>query len=271
MLELSPYLIVSIFNHIKKNRGISEDEIVNHVKNKTGLTAERLRESTSKSINFLLDSKLITLLSGETKKYKKASKAQLSISESISNGFTRKAKEIARRTVSTVPANKIREALMGNKVSDCIPADNPMVIKCHSPMGQTEYAFKLMNIDSENEIGKIIKQQNIFPQFQIIYDVPIIENLNLKFDFPEDKIISASDASRYTFPVQSPVATNDLTKSRKLLFTVATACRWIGKFSKDGPEGEYQSIPDLVDIDDSFGYTAIEEITTINQQDFVAD
>ncbi len=45
----------------------------------------------------------------------------------------------------------------------------------------------------------------------------------------------------------------------------------VGKFSSEGPEGEFESIPDLVNIDDSHGYGAIEEITTLNQSDFVAD
>lgn len=271
MLELSPYLIVSIFNYIKRNRGITEAGILEHMRSKTGLDAERLKDSTLKSISFLLESKLITRLPGEIIKYKKSDKAKLSISDSISNGFTRKAKEIARRTVSTVPGDKIREALIGNKVSDCILAENPMVLKCNSPMGQTLYTFEVLPVDADEEIAKIIKQQNMYPKFQIIYDVPIITNLDLKFEMPADKTISASDASRYTFPVQSPIATNDLSKSRNLLFTVASACRWVGKFTDEGPEGEYQSIPDLVNIDDSFGYAAIEEITTMNQQEFVAD
>ncbi|MHA1212285.1 MAG: hypothetical protein ACTSSH_07475, partial [Candidatus Heimdallarchaeota archaeon] len=256
---------------IKNNRGISDVELVDQVHKKTGLTSDRLKDSTVKSINFLLDSKLINELPGEKKKYKKADKAKLSISDSISNGFTRKAKEIARRTVSTVPGDKIRDALIGRKVSDCMLVDNPLSIKCHSPMGITEYLFELKEVTAEKEIANLIKQQNSYPKFQIIYDAPIIENLDLKFEFPTDKLISASDASRYTFPVQSPIATNDLTRSRQLLFTVASACRWVGNFSPDGPVGEFNSIPDLVDIDDSFGYAAIDEITTMNQQEFVAD
>ncbi|HUT80371.1 MAG TPA: DNA double-strand break repair nuclease NurA [Candidatus Bathyarchaeia archaeon] len=271
MLELSPYLIVTTFNMIKNNRGISDEEIIEQVHKKTGLSSERLKETIIKSIDFLLDAKLIEVLPAEKKKYKKADKAKLSISESISNGFTRKAKEIARRTVSTIPAGKIREALIGKNVSDCILVENPLAIKCQSPIGETEYLFELKSLDSEKEITDIIKQLDSYPKYQIIYDAPLIENLDLKFEFPEDKKISASDASRYTFPVQSPVATNDLSKSRQLLFTVASASRWVGNFSSDGPVGEFQSIPDLVDIDDSFGYAAIDEITTLNQQEFVAD
>ncbi|MGC9779903.1 MAG: hypothetical protein HZR80_11720 [Candidatus Heimdallarchaeota archaeon] len=271
MLELSPYLIVAVFNQIKNNRGVSEEEIVNNLLKKTGLESDRIKESIKKSIDFLLDSKLIAVLPGEKKRYKKVDKAELSISESISNGFTRKAKEIARRTLSTVPGNKIREALLGKKVSDCILAENPLSIKCYSPVGYTEYQFDLKDLDSENEIAELIKRLNHYPTYQIIYDVPIIENLDLKFEFPSEKLISASDASRYTIPVQSPIATNDLTRSRQLLFTVASACRWVGKFSPEGPVGEFESIPDLIDINDSFGYGAIEEITTLQQQDFVAD
>ncbi|NHJ38763.1 MAG: DNA double-strand break repair nuclease NurA [Asgard group archaeon] len=271
MLELSPYLIVTIFNIIKNNRGINQDEIIEIVNKKIGLESERVNESILKSIEFLEESKLITIMPGESKKYKKADKAQLSISESITNGFTRKAKEIARRTVSTVPADKIRNALLGKKVSECLLIDRPLTIKCFSPLGSKEYFFELKTLDDEIEILNEIKKIDSFPDYQIIYDLPIIEQLELKFDYPNDKSISASDASRYTFPVQSPIATNDLTRSRKLLFTVASACRWVGSFTQEGPKGEFTSIPDLIDIDDSFGYTAIEEITTYNQQDFVAD
>ena len=271
MLELSPYLIVAIFNLIKNNRGISEVEIIDHILQKTGIDNEKIKTTVRKSITFLLDSKLISNLPGETKKYKKADKAKLSISESISNGFTRKAKEIARRTVSTISGSKIREALLGKKVSDCILPNNPLSITCHSPLGTQEYQYRLLELDSSKEIGEIIGRLNSFPDFQIIYDTAIIEPLDLKFEFPENKRISASDASRYTVPVQSPIATNDLSRSRQLLFTVASACRWVGKFSPEGPEGEFESIPDLVDIDDSYGYGAIEEMTTINQSDFVAD
>ncbi|NHK32940.1 MAG: DNA double-strand break repair nuclease NurA [Asgard group archaeon] len=271
MLELSPYLIVTIFNIIKNNRGISQEEIMEKVHNKIGLVSERVNDSIIKSTEFLIEAKLITTLPGERKKYKKADKAQLSISESITNGFTRKAKEIARRTVSTVPGEKIRDTLLGKKVSECLLIDNPITIKCYSPLGLKEYYFELKKPEDENEILDEIRKIDSFPKHQIIYDLPIIEQLDLNFDFPSDKTISASDASRYTFPVQSPIATNDLTRSRKLLFTVASACRWVGNFSQDGPKGEFTSIPDLVDIDDSFGYTAMEEITTYNQQDFVAD
>ena len=271
MLELSPYLIVAVFNQIKNNRGISESEIVTHLLKKTGLESERIKESIIKSITFLLESKLISVLPGEKKKYKKVDRAKLSISDSITKGFTRKAKEIARRTVSSVPGDKIRAALLGKKVSDCILADNPFAIKCYSPIGSIEYQFELRDLNSEKEIAELIKKLDKLPNFQIIYDSPIIENLDLKFTFPKDKLISASDASRYTVPVKSPIATNDLSRSRQLLFTVASASRWVGKFSPEGPEGEFISIPDLVDIDDSFGYGAVEEITTLQQQDFVAD
>lgn len=271
MLELSPYLIVTVFNIIKNNRGISQEEILETVNKKIGLDSDRVNESILKSIDFLVESKLITILPREGKKYKKVDKAHLSISESITNGFTRKAKEIARRTVSTVPGDKIRHALLGKKVSECLLIDIPLTIKCYSPLGTKEYFFELKNIKDEIEILNEIKKIDSFPKYQIIYDLPIIEQLDLKFDFPKEKTISASDASRYTFPVQSPIATNDLTRSRKLLFTVASACRWVGNFSENGPKGEFTCIPDLIDIDDSFGYTAIEEITTYNQQDFVAD
>ena len=271
MLELSPYLIVTVFNIIKSNRGIPEEDIINNLIQKTGFSSERIRELILKSIQFLLDSKLISVLPGEITKYKKADKAKLSISESISSGFTRKAKEIARRTVSTIPGDKIRDTLIGKKVSECMLADNPLSIKCHTPIGYQEYNFELRNIDASTDIMDLIKKIDRFPTFQIIYDAPVIENLNLKFDFPTDKTISASDASRYTVPVRSPIATNDLTKSRQLLFTVASACRWVGTFSDDGPKGEFESLPDLVDIDDSFGYGAFEEITTMLQNEFVAD
>jgi hypothetical protein len=271
MLELSPYLIVTVFNIIKNNRGISEEVILERVHKRIGLISNRLKEQTLKSIEFLLDSKLITKYPGEKRQYKKADKAQLSISESITNGFTRKAKEIARRTVSTVPGPKIREALLGKKVSECLLVENPLVIECHLPLGSKEYAFELRDVDDENVISDKIKQLDTYPTQHIIYDLPVIENLDLEFSFPEEKLISASDASRYTFPVQSPIATNDLSRSRKLLFTVASACRWVGNFSQEGPSGEFTSIPDLVDIDDSFSYAAIEEMTTLQQQDFVAD
>ncbi|NHJ85951.1 MAG: DNA double-strand break repair nuclease NurA [Asgard group archaeon] len=271
MLELSPYLIVTVFNLVKNNRGISEEELIDQLVKKTGLDSENVKQSIQKSISFLLDSKLIETLSGEIKRYKKADKAKLSISDSIANGFTRKAKEIARRTVSTVPGNKIRDALLGKKISDCISIENPLSIKCYSPMGTNEYQFELMSIDSDETILQLIKKQETYPTFQIIYDVPVIENLQLTFEYPNDKLISASDASRYTVPVQSPIATNDLTRSRNLLFTVASACRWVGKFDEKGPDGSFISIPDLVDIDDSYSYSAIEEITTMQQQEFVAD
>lgn len=271
MLELSPYLIVAVFNLIKNNRGISEDEIIERIFQKTGIENEKVKVTIVKSIAFLIDSKLINSLPSDKKKYKKADKAKLSISESISNGFTRKAKEIARRTVSTIPGDKIRESLLGKKVSDCILPNNPLSITCHSPIGSQEYHYKLKAIDASKEIGELIGRLNSYPNFQIIYDTAIIEPLDLKFEFPKDQRISASDASRFTVPVQSPIATNDLTRSRQLLFTVASACRWVGKFSPDGPEGEFESIPDLVNIDDSYGYGAIEEITTLNQSDFVAD
>ena len=271
MLELSPYLIVAVFNLIKNNRGISEEEITTHLTKKTGLDNEKIKSSILKSISFLIDSNLITFLPGEKKKFKKSDKAELSISDSISNGFTRKAKEIAQRTISTISGDKIRETLLGKKVSECILPDNPLSIICHSPIGKQEYKFELREIESGKEIGELIGRQDRLPDFQIIYDVPIIESLDLKFEFPNDKKISASDASRYTIPVKSPIATNDLTRSRQLLFTVAAACRWVGKFSPDGPVGEFESIPDLVDIDDSYGYGAIEEVTTLNQSEFVAD
>ncbi|NHJ46472.1 MAG: DNA double-strand break repair nuclease NurA [Asgard group archaeon] len=271
MLELSPYLIVTVFNIIKNNRGISEEDIIERVHKKTGLRTDRLKDQTIKSISFLLEAKLITIYPGEKNKYKKAEKAQLSISESITNGFTRKAKEIARRTVSTVPGNKIRDALLGKKVSECLLVENPLIIKCYSPLGSNEYLFELKGAADDEIIADSIRKIDSFPTHSIIYDLPVIESLDLKFDFPEDKTISASDASRYTFPVQSPIATNDLSRSRKLLFTVASASRWVGNFSQDGPAGEFTSIPDLVDIDDSFSYAAIEEITTYQQQDFVAD
>ncbi|MFW9923486.1 MAG: DNA double-strand break repair nuclease NurA [Candidatus Thorarchaeota archaeon] len=271
MLELSPYLIVAVFNLIKNNRGISDEEIIERLLQKTGIDNEKMKNSISKSINFLIESNLIVSLPSESRKFKKADKAQLSISESISNGFTRKAKEIARRTISTIPGVKIREALLGKLVSECILPDNPLAITCHSPLGKQEYRFDLRDISASKEIGDLIAKQDKLPNFQIIYDAPIIEALDLKFEFPDDKTISASDASRYTIPVESPISTIDLTRSRQLLFTVASACRWIGRFTANGPEGEYESIPDLVDIDDSYGYAAMEEITTINQRDFVAD
>jgi hypothetical protein len=271
MLELSPYLIVTIFNIIKHKRGVSEKEIIHQLVTKTGVDTERVKESIKKSVQFLLDSKLITALPGETKKYKKIDKVNFSISDSISNGFARKAKEIARRTLSSVPGNKIRESLLGKKVSECILSENPLSINCHSPLGLTEYRFELRKPEDEKEIGQLIKDQTTLPDFQIIYDAPIIENLELAFELPTDCLISASDASRYTIPVQSPIATNDLTRSRQLLFTVASACRWTGRFTEDGPEGEFESVPDLVNIDDSFGYSAMEEITTLGQSDFVAD
>lgn len=271
MLELSPYLIVTIFNLIKRYRGITEEELIEKLVAKSGIDQEKITTSVTQSLNFLLDSNLITKLPGEKKKYKKVDKAELSISDSISNGFTRKAKEIARRTVTTVPGEKIRETLVGKKVSECILPENPLAITCHSPLGKQEYRYELREISASKEIENLIGKQNRLPNFQIIYDTPIIEPLDLKFDFNESKSISASDASRYTVPVQSPISSNDLTRSRQLLFTVAAACRWVGKFTEEGPEGEFESIPDLVDIDDSYGYTAMEEITTINQRDFVAD
>ncbi|NHJ04843.1 MAG: hypothetical protein EAX90_08465 [Candidatus Heimdallarchaeota archaeon] len=270
-MELSPYLIVAIFNLIKNNRGISEEEIIEQLTKKTGIDNEKIRNSILKSITFLIESKLISDLPGENKRFKKADKAQLSISESISNGFTRKAKEIARRTISTISGEKIRLALLGKKVSDCILPDNPLSMICHSPIGKQEYKFELCELDMNKEIGELIGRQDKLPDFQIIYNAPIIESLDLKFEFPNNKLISASDASRYTIPVQSPIATNDLTRSRQLLFTVAASCRWVGRFSPEGPIGEFESIPDLVDIDDSYGYGAIEEVTTLNQSDFVAD
>ena len=68
MLELSPYLIVAVFNQVKNNRGISEREIVAHLLKKTGLESERIKESIIKSIKFLLEAKLISVLTGEKKK-----------------------------------------------------------------------------------------------------------------------------------------------------------------------------------------------------------
>ncbi len=271
MLELSPYLIVTIFNLIKKKRGITEKEITEALRNQTGLESIRLTEAIQKSITFLLESKLIAKFPGEQIRYKKVDKAELSIADSIAKGFARKAKEIAQRTISSVPGQKIREALLGKNVVDCMMHENPLIIKCASPLGRNEYLFEIQELTNDVEILQQIKRQDSFPNFQIIYNAPIIEHLDLTFQIPEDVLISASDASRYTFPVKSPIATNDLRKSRQLLFTVASACRWVGKFTKDGPKGEFHSVPDLVDVDDSFGYAAVDEITTLNQQDFVAD
>jgi len=271
MLELSPYLIVTLFNLIKKNRGIAEEEIIQSLSKQTGLESSRLKEVIRKSLTFLLESKLIVALPGESLRYKKADKAELSISDSITKGFTRKAKEIAQRTISTVPGEKIRAALLGKRVSDCLLQENPVTIKCFSPLGSTDYLFEVREISDEAEIMQQIKRQDSFPNFQIIYNEPLIEHLELTLEIPEDVLISASDASRYTFPVKSPIATKDLRKSRQLLFTVASACRWVGRFTKEGPKGEFQTVPDIVDVDDSFGYAAIDEITTLHQQEFVAD
>ena len=121
MLELSPYLIVAVFNLIKAKRGISEEEIIEHLESKTGIDSERIKSLIEKSISFLIESKLISFIPDEKKKYKKADKATLSISESISNGFTRKAKEIARRTISTIPGNKIRELVYYCEIAGVTP------------------------------------------------------------------------------------------------------------------------------------------------------
>ena len=83
MLELSPYLIVTIFNLIKKKRGITEKEITEALRNQTGLESIRLTEAIQKSITFLLESKLIAKFPGEQIRYKKVDKAELSISDSI--------------------------------------------------------------------------------------------------------------------------------------------------------------------------------------------
>lgn len=272
MLELSPYLIVTTFNLIRRNRGITQEDLIEKIKEQTEIHRESWEEAILNSVKFLLDANLITKLPGVPTRFKKADKADLSISEAISNGFARKAKEIARRTVSTVPAHKIREALLEKKVSECIlTQEQALSIKCHSPIGLQEYHFELRELEDVKGISSLINEQRMLPDFQIIYNAPVIDHLELEFTLPADKKISASDASRYTVPVETPLATNDLTRSRQLIFTVAAASRWVGVFSEEGPKGEFQSVPDLIDLEDSFGYGAIEELTTIHRDDFVAD
>jgi hypothetical protein len=271
MLELSPYIIVLLFNLIKKFRGITKDELFEKLSQRTTMKPDRLERVFNKSLEFLLEAELINCSKSKPYRYKKADKATLSISKSVNQGFAKKAKEIAQRTISTIPGSKIRQTLLDKKVSDCIQTTGSVILECIAPLQKRKYKFQLYDIADSKPILKTIKEQTVFPDFQLLYDSYIIENLELTLDFQPEALISASDASRFTVPVKSPISINDFTRSRQLIFTVAAASRWVGKFTENGPEGNYFNLPDLINIDDSFGYGAVEEITTLQETDFVAD